>query len=68
MEGFVKDLLVGEWLIKVWRRVKIKLNFYLEHERRWRNSIDHCKCADNYSGENCETIISCQNGEFINEK
>ncbi|CAK5044618.1 unnamed protein product [Meloidogyne enterolobii] len=39
-----------------------------EHERRWRNSIDHCKCADNYSGENCETIISCQNGEFINEK
>ncbi|KAL3118947.1 hypothetical protein niasHT_003730 [Heterodera trifolii] len=36
-----------------------------ENERRWRNSGEHCRCADNYEGTNCETVVSCQNGELV---
>lgn len=36
-----------------------------EHERRWRNAGDHCECADNYEGDQCERIVSCQNGELV---
>uniref|UniRef100_A0A183BQ93 EGF-like domain-containing protein n=1 Tax=Globodera pallida TaxID=36090 RepID=A0A183BQ93_GLOPA len=39
-----------------------------ENERRWRNAGEHCRCADNYEGTNCETVVSCQNGEFVAER
>ncbi|KAI1704101.1 EGF-like domain-containing protein C02B10.3 [Ditylenchus destructor] len=35
-----------------------------EHERRWRNAHDHCKCADGFEGENCDKIVFCKNGEL----
>lgn len=40
--------------------------FFLDHERRWRNAGDHCECVDGFSGESCETITKCKNGELKN--
>lgn len=36
-----------------------------EHERRWKNAVDHCKCADGFEGENCDRIVFCKNGELV---
>ncbi|CAG9534802.1 unnamed protein product [Cercopithifilaria johnstoni] len=37
-----------------------------EHERRWRNAGDKCRCADEYEGDNCDKIIKCRNdGEIV---
>ncbi|KHN84456.1 EGF-like domain-containing protein C02B10.3 [Toxocara canis] len=37
-----------------------------EHERRWRNARDRCRCADEYDGDNCDKVIACKNdGEVI---
>lgn len=38
----------------------------LEHEKRWRNAGDRCRCADEYEGDNCDKIIKCKNdGEIV---
>ncbi|KAI6214380.1 hypothetical protein M3Y94_00261400 [Aphelenchoides besseyi] len=36
-----------------------------EHERRYRNAGDHCECAKGLKGENCDEVVSCENGELI---
>lgn len=37
-----------------------------EHERRWRNAGDKCRCADEYEGDNCDKVIKCRNdGEIV---
>ncbi|KAI6216661.1 EGF-like domain-containing protein [Aphelenchoides fujianensis] len=35
-----------------------------EHERRWKNAGDHCECAKNLKGDNCDIVTGCENGEF----
>ncbi|CAD5220194.1 unnamed protein product [Bursaphelenchus okinawaensis] len=35
-----------------------------EHERRWKNAGNECKCAKGLSGPNCDIVESCENGEF----
>uniref|UniRef100_A0A1I8A9M3 EGF-like domain-containing protein n=1 Tax=Steinernema glaseri TaxID=37863 RepID=A0A1I8A9M3_9BILA len=33
-----------------------------EHERRWRNAGDTCRCAEGYAGDNCDQIVHCKHG------
>jgi len=35
-----------------------------EHERRWKNAGDHCECSKGLSGENCDVVTACENGEL----
>ncbi|MFH4981659.1 hypothetical protein AB6A40_008368 [Gnathostoma spinigerum] len=39
-----------------------------EHQKRWRNARDHCECAKQYTGENCDQIIACKNGGELVER
>ncbi|KAI6176043.1 EGF-like domain protein [Aphelenchoides bicaudatus] len=35
-----------------------------EHERRWRNAGDKCECNKNLTGEYCDIVTGCENGEL----
>jgi len=50
----------GQWCERLacWRKTS------KDHERRWRNAGDKCICADGFTGDDCETITKCKNGEL----
>ena len=40
------------------------LHNFLGYDRRWKNAVDHCECADGYDGDDCDVITKCKNGEL----